>query len=140
MTSGRWSAKRSPPSPRPCPHPADHPHVEEAVRLAQDGDPAAGYEVLLTGRARALDGEPNFETWADEMEARWDRAEAIYDADWQSIHAARRPRAPAESRRSGLPSLKDSTPAPGAPVIGPWLPARAAGSRSATVSTTNVGR
>jgi hypothetical protein len=39
--------------------------VEEAVTLAQEGDPAAGYECLLTGRARALEGERNFEPWAE---------------------------------------------------------------------------
>ena len=40
--------------------------VEEAVRLALEGEPAAGYELLLTGRARSMEGERNFEPWAGE--------------------------------------------------------------------------
>jgi hypothetical protein len=48
--------------------------VEEAVTLALDGDPAAGYEVLLPVPARALDGERNFEPWAEALERSWDQA------------------------------------------------------------------
>src|SRR5262245_21748855 len=39
--------------------------VEEATTLALEGNPAAGYEVLLVGRARTLEGERNFEPWAE---------------------------------------------------------------------------
>jgi hypothetical protein len=48
--------------------------VAEAVTLAQEGDPAAGYEVLLTGKLRALEGGRNWEPLAEELEERWERA------------------------------------------------------------------
>jgi hypothetical protein len=48
--------------------------VEEAVTLALEGDAAAGYELLITSRARALEGERNFEPWAETLERLWDRA------------------------------------------------------------------
>jgi len=48
--------------------------VEEAVTLALEGDAAAGYELLITSRAGALEGERNFEPWAETLERLWDRA------------------------------------------------------------------
>jgi hypothetical protein len=44
--------------------------VEEAVTLAHDGDPASGYECVLVGRQRALEGERNFEPWAEPLAER----------------------------------------------------------------------
>jgi hypothetical protein len=48
--------------------------VFEALDLAADGLVADGYRVLLIGRQRALEGEQNFEPWAEELEGRWDAA------------------------------------------------------------------
>src|SRR6184192_2658928 len=48
--------------------------VFEAVDLAGQGEIAEGYRVLLRGRQAALEGEQNFEPWAEEMEGRWDAA------------------------------------------------------------------
>ena len=48
--------------------------VDEAAQLDPDSDPAAGYVWLITGRAHALEGERNFEPWAEALEGLWDRA------------------------------------------------------------------
>jgi hypothetical protein len=48
--------------------------VFEAVDLAGQGEIAEGYRVLLRGRQTALEGEQNFEPWAEEIEGRWDDA------------------------------------------------------------------
>ena len=48
--------------------------VFEAVDLAVEGHAADGYQVLLLGRQKALEGEANFEPWADAVEAAWDGA------------------------------------------------------------------
>ena len=39
--------------------------VFEAVDLAAEGHVAGGYQVLLLGNQRALEGEGNFEPWAE---------------------------------------------------------------------------
>ena len=44
--------------------------VFEAVGLAAEGHVADGYQVLLLGKQRALEGEANFEPWAEELEGR----------------------------------------------------------------------
>ena len=38
--------------------------------------------MLLRGRQTALEGEQNFEPWAEELEGRWDAAVAGYAARW----------------------------------------------------------
>ena len=48
--------------------------VFEAVDLAAEGHLADGYPVLLLGKQKALEGEANFEPWAEELEGRWDAA------------------------------------------------------------------
>jgi hypothetical protein len=48
--------------------------VFEACDLAAEGLTAEGYEVLLIGKQRALEGEQNFEPWAEELEGRWEAA------------------------------------------------------------------
>jgi hypothetical protein len=48
--------------------------VFEALDLAADGRVPDGYQVLLLGQQKALEGEANFEPWAEEMEGRWDAA------------------------------------------------------------------
>ena len=42
--------------------------------LAAESRVAEGYRVLLRGRQTALEGEQNFEPWAEELEGRWDDA------------------------------------------------------------------
>lgn len=56
--------------------------IDEALALAEAGDPAAGYLTLILSRARSLEGERNFEPWADELEGRWDRAVETFAARW----------------------------------------------------------
>ena len=48
--------------------------VFEAVDLAAEGHVADGYQVLLLGRQKALEGEANFEPTAEAVEAAWDGA------------------------------------------------------------------
>jgi hypothetical protein len=48
--------------------------VFEALDLAADGRVADGYQVLLLGKQKALEGEANFEPCAEELEGRWDAA------------------------------------------------------------------
>jgi hypothetical protein len=48
--------------------------VFEALDLAADGRVADGYQVLLLGKQKALEGEGIFEAWAEELEGRWDAA------------------------------------------------------------------
>jgi hypothetical protein len=48
--------------------------VFEAVDLAAEGHIADGYQVLLLGKQRALEGEANFEPCAEELDRRWDAA------------------------------------------------------------------
>jgi len=48
--------------------------VFEAVDLAAEGHVADGYQAFLFGKQRALEGEANFEPWAEELEGRWDAA------------------------------------------------------------------
>jgi hypothetical protein len=40
------------------------PAVLEACDLAAEGDTADGYQVLLLGKQKALEGEGTFEPWA----------------------------------------------------------------------------
>jgi hypothetical protein len=54
--------------------------VFEACDLAADGRVPDGYQVLLLGKQKALDGEANFEPWAEELEGRWDAALGRYAA------------------------------------------------------------
>ena len=42
--------------------------------LAAEGHVPDGYQVLLLGRQRALEGEANFAPSAEELEGRWDAA------------------------------------------------------------------
>ena len=44
--------------------------VFEVVDLAAEGHIADGYQVLLAAKQRALEGEANFEPWAEELEGR----------------------------------------------------------------------
>jgi len=46
----------------------------EAVDLAAEGQVADGYQVLLLGKQRALEGEASLEPWAEKLEGRWDAA------------------------------------------------------------------
>jgi hypothetical protein len=48
--------------------------VFEAVDLAAEGLITEGYEVLLIGKAKALEGEANFEPTAEAVEEAWDGA------------------------------------------------------------------
>ena len=57
-------------------------HQQQTVACAHDRNAPAGYEVLPTGRARALEGERNFEPWAEELEGRWDHAVATFAERW----------------------------------------------------------
>jgi hypothetical protein len=41
---------------------------------------ADGYQVLLLGKQKVLEGEANFEPWAEELEGRWDAALERYAA------------------------------------------------------------
>jgi len=50
------------------------PAVLEAVDLAAEGHVADRYQVLLIGKQRALEGEQNFQPWAEELEGRWHAA------------------------------------------------------------------
>ena len=38
--------------------------------------------MLRIGKQRALEGEQNFEPWAEELEGRWDAALERYAARW----------------------------------------------------------
>jgi hypothetical protein len=51
--------------------------VFEALDLAADG-----YQVLLLGKQKALEGKANFEPWAEELEGRWDAALERYAAPY----------------------------------------------------------
>jgi len=44
--------------------------VFEVLNLATDGHIADGYQMLLLGKQKALEGEANFEPWAEEREGR----------------------------------------------------------------------
>ena len=48
--------------------------VFEAVDLAAGGRATEGFEVLLLGEAKALEGEATFEPSAEAVEAAWDSA------------------------------------------------------------------
>jgi hypothetical protein len=48
--------------------------VFEACDLAAEAHVAEGYEVLLLGKGKALEGEANFEPTAESVEAAWDDA------------------------------------------------------------------
>jgi hypothetical protein len=54
--------------------------VFEALDLAADGRVADGYQVLLLGKQKALEGEAIFEPWAEELEGRWVAALERYGA------------------------------------------------------------
>lgn len=54
--------------------------VFKARDLAADGLIADGYQVLLLGKQKALEGEANSEPWAEELEGRWDAALERYAA------------------------------------------------------------
>jgi hypothetical protein len=56
--------------------------VEEAVDLAHAGQVADGYQVLLIGKARSLEGEKNFEAWAEELDRLWSGAIERYAERW----------------------------------------------------------
>jgi hypothetical protein len=56
--------------------------ADEAAQLDPDSDPAAGYVALITGRARALEGERNYVPWAEALEGRWDQAGERVAAKW----------------------------------------------------------
>ena len=56
--------------------------VFEAVDLAAEGRPADGYEMLLLGKAKALEGAANFEPMAGAVEAAWDSAIRCYAQRW----------------------------------------------------------
>jgi len=48
--------------------------VFEAVDLAAEDRITEGFEVLLLGKAKALEGEANFEPFAEAVGAAWDGA------------------------------------------------------------------
>jgi hypothetical protein len=52
------------------------------VDLAAEGLVAEGYDVLLIGKRRALEGEANFEPSAEAVEAAWDGAIRRYARRW----------------------------------------------------------
>jgi hypothetical protein len=56
--------------------------VFEAVDLAAEGRVADGFEVLLLGNAKALEGEQNFEPTAEAVEEAWDGASRRYARRW----------------------------------------------------------
>jgi hypothetical protein len=56
--------------------------VFEAVDLAAEGHVADRFEVLLLGKAKALEGEANFEPSAEAVEAAWDGAIRRYARRW----------------------------------------------------------
>jgi hypothetical protein len=56
--------------------------VFEAVDLASEGLIAEGSEALLIGKARALEGEANFEPTAEAVEEAWDGAIRRYARRW----------------------------------------------------------
>jgi hypothetical protein len=58
------------------------PAVFEAVGLAAEGRIADGYQVLLSGRQRALEGDANFGPSAKAVEAAWDGAIRRYARHW----------------------------------------------------------
>jgi hypothetical protein len=43
---------------------------------------AGGYQVLLIGKQRALEGEQNLDPWAEEVEGRWDATLERCAARW----------------------------------------------------------
>ena len=65
----------------------------EACDLAADGQVADGYQVLLLGKQKALEGDANFELRLRKLEGRWDAAGAIC----AYAHPARSPRSLAAS-------------------------------------------
>ena len=56
--------------------------IFQAVDLAAEGDRADGYQVLLLGKAKALEGEANFEPSAEAVGAAWDGAIRRYARRW----------------------------------------------------------
>src|SRR5439155_19370576 len=48
--------------------------VFEALDLAADDHAEEGYQVLVLGKQKALEGKVNVEPWAKELEDRWDHA------------------------------------------------------------------
>ena len=48
--------------------------VFESLDLAADDHVAEGYQALLLGKQKALEGKVNVEPWAAELEDRWDHA------------------------------------------------------------------
>src|SRR5215471_16496542 len=70
--------------------------VFEATDLAAEGRIADGYEALLLGRSKALEGEANFEPSAEAVEAAWDSA--------IRRPVRRRPRTTLEARQEDLHS------------------------------------
>jgi len=56
--------------------------ASRAPHLAAEGLVAEGYEVLLIGKQRALEGEANFEPAAEAIEEAWDGTIRRYARRW----------------------------------------------------------